>query len=601
MSGRSTEQRRTYCAFLDVRSAFDSRCVWREGLCVKLFDSGIRGKALAYLRYCPLMSSRRTVRVGDAPTDEDTAWEDSRGVAQGVTGAPFAYSIMAADLIKAVRLPGCGIRLRDGTRVHSISYADDIVLIAETPAALQQMLDAAYQHSRRDRFDFEPSKCEVVVYGSKKDAGAADESVFYLNSDKLKKSNVFRYLGAPIEQVVRANALRMPAARRKELLDKVYGGGRRLNILRVSAADPVMTPLDTRMIFLGTIAGLNHYASASEVRGLSRMLDTLQVDAGRVIMRLPSRKKGRIADDAIWGDLGLQDASAAAVKDALRLFSRVRAIPQHHQLARVYRHYEQVAAERGYPAGNWVSWLRECLGYVGHPEYEEQGWPEVGADGKQAPSTTEEVDRWQQHLWLGRVSTNGWLVPQYPRLCSHRELAEYMREGTPESRRAMLRFRCGMIPAGITAGRYATPQVPWHLRHCVRCGAAECDDTEHVLLRCAAYAEQRRALVRAVSECMPRDVVAWAGSLEDNPQGWLALLLDGELEGVPMAEIYGRSLKAIRGFKGFWRRGREEFRRECYAIVHRRQRLRAAVRPELVSIMRDLERRAGIVRAPRRG
>ena len=34
LEGRTVAQRRTYCAFLDCRSAFDS--VWHEGLCVRM-------------------------------------------------------------------------------------------------------------------------------------------------------------------------------------------------------------------------------------------------------------------------------------------------------------------------------------------------------------------------------------------------------------------------------------------------------------------------------------------------------------------------------------------------------------------------------------
>jgi hypothetical protein len=45
------------------------------------------------------------------------------------------------------------------------------------------------------------------------------------------------------------------------------------------------------------------------------------LEPGRIIMRLPSSEHGCFADDAIWGDLGLPDASAAAVKAALRLSS----------------------------------------------------------------------------------------------------------------------------------------------------------------------------------------------------------------------------------------------------------------------------------------
>ena len=35
LEGRTVAQRRTYCAFLDCRSAFDS--VWHEGLCVRMY------------------------------------------------------------------------------------------------------------------------------------------------------------------------------------------------------------------------------------------------------------------------------------------------------------------------------------------------------------------------------------------------------------------------------------------------------------------------------------------------------------------------------------------------------------------------------------
>ena len=37
---------------------------------------------------------------------------------------------------------------------------------------------------------------------------------------------------------------------------------------------------------------------------------------------------------------------------------------------------------------------------------------------------------------------------------------------------------------------------------------------------------------------LPPEVSGWAGSMVANPERWLALLLDGELQGVPYAEAY---------------------------------------------------------------
>jgi hypothetical protein len=75
---------------------------------------------------------------------------------------------MAADLINALRSTRCRIRVGIGAPVCSISYADDIVLLASSRRKLQALLDAAHQNSRRNRYDFEPSKCEVVVFGGRK-------------------------------------------------------------------------------------------------------------------------------------------------------------------------------------------------------------------------------------------------------------------------------------------------------------------------------------------------------------------------------------------------------------------------------------------------
>ena len=198
------------------------------------------------------------------------------------------------------------------------------------------------------------------------------------------------------------------------------------------------------------------------------------------------------------GDLGLPDASAAAVKATLRLFQHVHRVPRGCALRRVYRYYRRVAAANGEPPGNYCRWVRECLGMVGAPEGSfENGWP-LGV------SLAASIDRWQHRAWSARVARSELLCGQYARLCKHRELAEYMREGNARSRRALLRWRSDQIPTEVMRGRYARPQVPHALRHCRRCPLAECEDTVHVLLRCPIFAGERAQLVAAVRAAMPR-------------------------------------------------------------------------------------------------
>ncbi len=55
-----------------------------------------------------------------------------------------------------------------GERLTCLLYADDIALLADSPAMLQRMLDVS-EYARRWRFDFNPAKSHVVVQ-----AGAAE-------------------------------------------------------------------------------------------------------------------------------------------------------------------------------------------------------------------------------------------------------------------------------------------------------------------------------------------------------------------------------------------------------------------------------------------
>ena len=48
MQGRLREGKQTYVFFLDVQKAYDT--VWRDGLWVKMWDMGVRGKLWRVIR-----------------------------------------------------------------------------------------------------------------------------------------------------------------------------------------------------------------------------------------------------------------------------------------------------------------------------------------------------------------------------------------------------------------------------------------------------------------------------------------------------------------------------------------------------------------------
>jgi hypothetical protein len=382
----------------------------------------------------------------------------------------------------------------------------------------------------------------------------------------------------------------MPPLRLEEIEERLYGEGHRMNLLRVASRDPRLTPVDSRQVFFGHVMGLYDYASSFMARGVPREAAYVQLEAAKVMMGLPQSEVS-FERAALLGDLGLRSPDVVFTQSALRLLARFHAVPPDAQLARLWRHYREVVEDHDFPAGNWCTWVRQALANAGCDVelVYNNGWTQMlGADGLPDSAETtacaneairRAVRTWQDRAWRDVVATRRELNPLYASLHKRVEFSEYLREGTHRSRRAIMRLRSEMIPAAIVSGRRLG--VPRADRLCQHCLLGGCEDTVHLLACCPVYAQQRQVMVDAVRRCMPADVVLWAGGLDEHPERWVTLWLDGEIDGgVPAAEAYGRDRRAVRLF------GEYVWRREEYVEVLRcRAALRHAVRAPLTSIM----------------
>ena len=87
MTGRTRAERRTYCALIDMRRAFDT--TWRARLWVRLHEKGITGAVWLYLQRSNLVDYLRTVQIPGVATDE--WYSDGLGCAQGVILSPLMF------------------------------------------------------------------------------------------------------------------------------------------------------------------------------------------------------------------------------------------------------------------------------------------------------------------------------------------------------------------------------------------------------------------------------------------------------------------------------------------------------------------------------
>ena len=118
-----------YCTFVDLEKAFD--WIERDLLYLKLLLTGIEGKIYNAIK-CLYTDTTNCLRLNGQKTD----WFMSNsGVRQGDTLSPNLFSLYINDLAVAIKELNIGAHLGSEI-VNILLYADDMVLIAESPGDL---------------------------------------------------------------------------------------------------------------------------------------------------------------------------------------------------------------------------------------------------------------------------------------------------------------------------------------------------------------------------------------------------------------------------------------------------------------------------------
>ena len=148
-----------YVTFIDIRKAFDT--VWVNGLLYKLYKTGISNKVWRLIREC-YQEYQCAAFVAGQPGD----WFcTTRGVHQGAPLSMLLYQMYLNDLLCELKRSEYGV-LVNYIDVTCPSFADDCCIIALHKKGLNHLLDIAYRHSAKWRYEFNMEKTVVMVWGN---------------------------------------------------------------------------------------------------------------------------------------------------------------------------------------------------------------------------------------------------------------------------------------------------------------------------------------------------------------------------------------------------------------------------------------------------
>ena len=130
------------------------------------------------------------VHVGGTFSDE---WSTGRGVRQGGVTSAYLFNVFIDGILSNISSMNVGCRLGI-KRVNVQSYADDIVLISPSVAALQLLLDKISELIDNHDLVINFNKTVAMTFSRRPGRGRREIKLF-LNDNVLQVVHEFNYLG----------------------------------------------------------------------------------------------------------------------------------------------------------------------------------------------------------------------------------------------------------------------------------------------------------------------------------------------------------------------------------------------------------------------
>ena len=178
---------RLYCCFIDYKKAFD--LIDRSKLWCKLIKQGIQGKMLKIIKSL-YENVKSCIKYNGCLSQY---FRNSVGLFQGEVLLPILYSLYVNDCEMHFIRSNCPSVEINMNNIFLLMYADDTVLLAETPQDLQTLLNSLYTYCDEWKLTVNTAKTKIMVF---RNGGyiRQDEKWFY-NGNELEIVNEFNYLG----------------------------------------------------------------------------------------------------------------------------------------------------------------------------------------------------------------------------------------------------------------------------------------------------------------------------------------------------------------------------------------------------------------------
>ena len=260
------QNKKLYTCFVDFQKAFDS--VWREALFYKLIKSGMN---IGYIKLIKVMyeKTKQSLKLNGGLT---RSFRTGRGVKQGCILSPRLFNLFLNDLPEIFDDECSPVSLGNDLKISCLLYADDLVLLSESPEGLQKCLDRLSEYTEKWDLKINLSKTKILVFKNNGGKNVRNPE-FFAGRHKVEESKMYKYLGTIISNTgnfkSNENNLKKKGLRASFIISKHIAQFAKPSI-SLSIFEKVVEPL---LLYNSEVTGISIPKSWDSQKFLSRMWD----------------------------------------------------------------------------------------------------------------------------------------------------------------------------------------------------------------------------------------------------------------------------------------------------------------------------------------
>ena len=484
------KKERLYCAFIDYKKAFD--LVDRSRLWMKLIANGINGRIVNAI-YNLYSNAKSCVKHNGAISD---SFACNVGVRQGENLSPMLFAIYLNDfeLFVSNRYKGldgisqeanrylCDDDIEVFLRLYVLLYADDTIVMAETPNDLQDALNAVHEYCSTWKLTVNTSKTKIVIFSRGK---VRNNPNFMFGSDNLEIVDDYTYLGISFNY----------NGKFKKAIDKQIASARRAMFILLKKAKILKLPIDVQLeLFDKTVIPILLYGA--EVWGFTGYIEHIEIFYRKFLKGI-LHVNNRTPDPMVYGETGKVNVE---ISIKIRMVNFWMRLMYGKQTKLSVLLYNIIKAKHEDPESeyksDWLTYIKNIFDLSGFSNIWHEA-PTVLSQTKDPAAYSNWVKN-AIHLRLLDIFKQDWNNQMYKnRHCSNYRIFKdvlkfepYLNSLNDKDRINMCKFRCRSTRLPIsTSFMYNTDE-----EFCKLCDLNEIGDEFHYIMKCPFFNDTRKKL-----------------------------------------------------------------------------------------------------------